>query len=94
MGTSERCVTFRLSLTRAALTAGLAIRVLRFTGAKDFESGWAKLDGVSAAESGSLRGIFEGGCDGADSGSADNSGVVSAIILFRPEADSAEPSVS
>ena len=71
-------------------------------GAKAFESGCARLEGASAAggasggtavckaaaESGSLRGNFEGGSLGgvaADSGSAGNSGVISAIIRFGPE---------
>ena len=91
------------------MTAGLTTRVLRVDGAKLFESGWAKLEGVSAAggasggttvsgtaaDSGSLRGIFEGGCKETDSGSGD-SGIVPALassakILFGPETDSDEP---
>ena len=103
---------FRLSLTRAALTAGLITRALRVGGAKLFESGWARLEGVSAAggasggttvagtaaDSGSFRGIFEGGCNETDSGSG-LGGIVlasasSAKILFGPETDSDEPSAT
>ena len=86
------------------------MRVLRVDGAKLFESGWARLEGVSAAggasggttvsgtaaDSGSFRGIFEGGCNETDSGSG-SGGIVlalasSAKILFGPETDSDEPS--